>query len=276
MGLNDWWHRVKTAPRELMAKDLSDPEWVTGKIANYVRLRRPTRITLMVVGSIIATIGFVFPWYIVSFDPPGGVLVYDHVAHHASHDLVNGLVMMTNAREAHDSLTADGLKYLEWAIALTFINGLFLQIFNPQIGSFKSTVAKRITSIILSAAHLTAILLFIKDEWWANVDGGYQVSIKENVFVSNGKGDFALAAARSITAFPLGGFFITMAGVAISAIGLYSGTRIMTEVQLAARREVHKKVLGGVGKLVSTAVGLVLLGLPIYLFFHENHIRVSK
>jgi hypothetical protein len=274
MGGKGWWRKLMSAPRELMARDLSSPDW-TDKI-KFIKLRRPTRIVFMVVGSIIAAIGFVLPWYILLFDPPGGALVYNHVTYPSTHHWVNGLVMQTNAEQVHDTLTANGLKYVQWAIALTFFNGIFLQIFNPQEHTYKGMVAKRITSLLLSAAHLTAIVLFIKDEWWANVDGGYQFAIKENVFLHNGKGAYALAAARAITVYPLGGFFITMGGVAISAVGLYSGTRVMTEEKLTARREVHRKVLGGAGKVVSAAFGLAVCALPFYLFFHENHIRISK
>jgi uncharacterized protein (DUF58 family) len=87
------------------------------------------------------------------------------------------------------------------------------------------------------------------------------------VFLHNGADKTAAIIANSFAAYPLGGFFILLLGVALAAVGLYSGTSKLTVEQLAERGTTRKRALAGVSKVISVAIPVALVGGVIFYTF---------
>ncbi|AHH99284.1 hypothetical protein BC739_000359 [Kutzneria viridogrisea] len=279
MALTDWLRNLFTAPRELVAHQLGQAGADPRQVFRKFRMRRSYRIRYMVLGGLIILAGLATPWVITQFTPPGGSVTLNGTIYDAGSTFSNGFDFGDSAKGQGDSLTLSGIANIEWAAGVVLATGLFLLIVNPQEPSPRTRLVNFLVSLLPRLFNFFTIYAFVRYAWWSFAEDGVQQDTVRHFLFLNGGSQAALDATRWIAVYPLPGFFITLFGLVLAAIGLYSGTSRLTEEQIAARNQAGLAVVRGllsfVGRVIATAILIALLLAVLVNTVDFQHIQIG-
>ncbi len=249
------------AARDFLSHIASDP---TG-LLKHLKMRHELRVRLILIGSLMAAAGFFIPWYLVTLQPPGGsAMINGHQYVTREYSWINGPGFLHAARDVGAHSGAAGAAEIVTAIFAAFATGVYLLVFTTQHSSVLMLIGAQIPKII----HVVAVTAFIKAQLGALLGMSGQHALRLETYNGNGGGKVGELVASWVYLIPLPGFFVMLFGLAISAIGLYSGTSRDGGAPAASRAEG-----GSMSILLSLQwifVGTVLI-IPVCVVFALVH-----
>src|SRR5579872_1821960 len=135
---------------------------------SYVRVMPRTRAKYLILGSIIALIGYVLPWSSITFTPPGGSMVLNGIAIYPFYVARNGVQQADFEASLGNTIDVAAIHAITVSIIILFVIGTAiytLTIFWPNIRTNK------IVKWAHGGFHLLAIFTFIYN-FFNNVRGG--------------------------------------------------------------------------------------------------------
>jgi hypothetical protein len=147
------------------------------RLLRPVEVRRKYRVRILLAGAVIGVLGLFFPWYLLQLNPP---------LFAEGHEFVNAFQLEHNAAVAHDTLTQRGvivcgvvLSYSLVVAVTEWLGGKSWMVERKVVQYFVGLVRKtKWLALAVRGLSVGLLVLFVKNEWWANVDGGYQESIR--------------------------------------------------------------------------------------------------
>jgi hypothetical protein len=249
-----------------------------------IGLKPELRARFILVGSALMILGLYTPWYVLIFGPPGnGVRLRDGKIISGSANFINAFQLRSASiihgwitLKTKDPAILHGVSAVFVAALAAALVGVLMLLANAGVPrrlkpaqNLLNTASAHVVERIMSVIHIGLIYAFILQMWWFCIENGFEVSVRNAIYAYSGGGRFGAELALSIGTIPFFGFFFTVAGICIAAVGLWTVDPAVQRIGIAETAQTIGRGAREARRLTGEAVSAVwntVYRVVIYLF----------